>query len=320
MILSNEITNLFKRNRKCIINADLDGLLSGMILHKFLGWEIVGFSSCTGKPDDELWLYDATENLTECVFVDLPVYLKSYSTIDQHFIAFDKDSVEYYKESQNKVNPNIVRERVFKKEDGLSEYTMKYPFGTIHFIIAVLENMGIIDNNYSFNFEKQLNGFDLADLILRADRVIGNTVSYTNNCIDWLSWLIDIGGKNTNRLFDKVKNELLVRKMNELCVEDKMKQLGCKGKDGDCSNLLRGKDYSSLKNYFDYLADAMDLEPIPVKEIKDFGRLNGKRFEVNDKNLDFLKEESLKDNVFSFAFVTMRTLSITYIEGVDDNE
>lgn len=319
-MLSNEITNLFIRNRKCIINADLDGLLSGMILHKFLGWDIVGFSSCSGKPDDELWLYDIKEDLKDCVFVDLPVYLNTYSTIDQHFIAFDKDSINTYKKSENKVNPNIIRGKVFKKEDGSSEYTAKYPFGTIHFIIAVLENMGIIDASFSFDFQKKLDGFDLADLILRADRVIGNTVSYTDNCVDWLKWLINIGKKNTNSLFDLAQKELLSRKINESKVEEKMLQLGCKGRDGDCSNMLRNKDYDSLKQYFLYLSSAINMEPLPIKKIIDYGKLNGKRFEITKNNFDFLKKESLKENVFSFAFVTMRTLSVTYIEGVDKYE
>ena len=96
MELSNEVINIFKPKRKCIINADLDGLLSGMILQEFLEWEVVGFSSCCGKPDDELWLYNIEEDINDCVFVDLPVYIKEYSTIDQHFVAFDKDSIEKY--------------------------------------------------------------------------------------------------------------------------------------------------------------------------------------------------------------------------------
>ena len=320
MMLSNEITNLFVRNRKCIINADLDGLLSGMILHKFLGWDIVGFSSCSGQPDDELWLYNIKEDIEDCVFVDLPVYLRKYSTIDQHFIAFDKDSIEKYKHDNNKVNPNIMRERVFKRMDGRSEYTAKYPFGTIHFIIAVLENMGIIDDTFSFDFRKKLDDFDLADLILRADRVVGNTVFYTVNCLDWLKWLMAIGKNNTSLLFNMVQNELLHRKSNESKVELKMIQLGCKGKDGDCSNMLRNKDYESLKKYFNYLSYAMNMESIPVKEIIDFGKLSGMRYEINRNNFDFFKKESLKENVFSFAFVTMRTLSVTYIKGVDNNE
>lgn len=320
MKLNEEIINLFVKNKKCIINADLDGLLSGMILHKFLEWEIVGFSSCCGKPDDELWLYNTDENLKECVFVDLPVYLNDFSTIDQHFIAFDKESINTYKDNENKANPNIIRERVFKKEDGTSEYTMKYPFGTVHFIIAILENMGIIDENYSLDFRKMLDDFDLADLILRADRVIGNTSSYTANCLDWLRWLIDIGGKNTNTLFNIVQTELPNRILRERKVENKMKDLGCIGKDGDCSNLLRNKEYDLLKKYFNYLANAMNMEPIPISQIIDFGKLHGTRVSITKNNLNILKNESLKDDVFSFAFVTMQTLSITYIEGYELNE
>ena len=320
MELSNEVINIFKPKRKCIINADLDGLLSGMILQEFLEWEVVGFSSCCGKPDDELWLYNIEEDINDCVFVDLPVYIKEYSTIDQHFVAFDKDSIEKYNNDGNKANPNIIRDRVFSDEQGKNQYTMKYPFGTIHFIIAVLEKMGIISDNYTFNFEKKLGEFDLADLILRADRVIGNTASYTPNCIDWLSWLVELGGINTKRLFEKVKNELMIRKISETKVEQKMKELGCKGIDGDCSNLFRNKEYEQLSNFFQYLSDAINMNPIPLKEIYDFGKLTGKRYEVTNKNFDFLKEESMKKNMFSFAFVTMRSLSVTYIEGDDFNE
>lgn len=320
MKLSNDIVNIFKSKRKCIINADLDGLLSGMVLQEFLSWDVVGFSSCCGKSNDELWLFDIEEDISECVFVDLPVYFKGYSTIDQHFIAFDNEMIEKYNKDGNKLNPNIIRERVFLDENGKNQYTMKYPFGTIHFIIAVLEKMGIINDNYSFNFEKKLGEFDLADLILRADRVIGNAAAYTPNCIDWISWLVDLGGSNTKKLFDKVTNELMIRKVSESKVEQKMKELGCKGMDGDCSNLLRNKDYNSLRNYFNYLAEAIEMKPIPLKTINDFGKLNGKRYAVTNKNINFLKQETMKKNMFSFAFVTKKSLSVTYIDGVDFNE
>ena len=320
MIFSGERTSLFVKNKKCIINSDLDGLLSGMILHHFLDWKIVGFSSCSGKEDDNLWLFNRDEKLDECVFVDLPVYLKDYSTIDQHFIAFDHTFIESYENDENKINPNIIRKRVLKTNDGTSEYTLKYPFGTVHFILAILENMGIIHGNISFDFKKRIDDFYSSDLILRADRVIGNTKSYTENCVDWIEWLKKIGGKNTESLFNIVQNELLFGIVNEIKVESKMLQLGCKGKDGDCSNMLRNKDYESLNQYFNFLASAMDMEPIPVKELIDFGSLKGMRFEVNEDNFESLKKESLKSNVFSFAFVTKRMLSITYFLEVKDNE
>ena len=74
-IYNETLNNVFERNQKCIINTDLDGLISGMFLQEFLGWEIVGFSSCCGKRNDNLWLKEGVSNINECVFVDLPVII-----------------------------------------------------------------------------------------------------------------------------------------------------------------------------------------------------------------------------------------------------
>ena len=76
------IINIFTKNKKCIVNTDLDGILSGMLLQYFLNWEVVGFSSCCGKPTDELWLKDKNINLKECIFIDLPVCKNDYYVID----------------------------------------------------------------------------------------------------------------------------------------------------------------------------------------------------------------------------------------------
>ncbi len=96
-----------------------------------------------------------------------------------------------------------MRNRVFKDKYGNNQYTAKYPFGTVHFILAILENYKIIDESFNFDFNKKFENFDLVDLILRADRVIRNTYSYTQNCIDWSNWIIEIGGTNTKNLFEK---------------------------------------------------------------------------------------------------------------------
>lgn len=312
--IDENIRNLFKRDKKCIINADLDGVLSGMLLQKFLGWDVVGYSSCCGRANDELWIKDKTENIKDCIFVDLPVYVPSISVIDQHFVLIEKDSITEYNKSRNKINPNVIRERLFKDDSGRNQYTGKYPFGTVHFVLAVLENLGIVSDDYVINFKKKLGSFDLADLVLRADRVIGNTYQYTPNCFDWSDWIMSIGGKNTKALFDIVKTEYRDRKTTEQFVEEKLKSFGCAGSDGDCSNLFRSKDYTSIKNYFSYLSESLNIAPLPVFVVHDFGKLHGRRFEIYSNNLKFIKNETMKDNIFSFAFVMMRTLSVTYID------
>ena len=57
-ILNESIANIFTPNKKCIFNADIDGIIAGTLLQNFLNWEVVGYSFCCDKPDDELWLYD----------------------------------------------------------------------------------------------------------------------------------------------------------------------------------------------------------------------------------------------------------------------
>ncbi len=311
------IRNLFQENKKCIVNADLDGILSGMLLQRFLNWRVVGYSSCCGKPDDELWLFDTKEKIKDCIFVDLPVWVNDISTIDQHFVAFEKESVDDYFKKRNKINPNTIRGRVFKTNNGRCEYTGKYPFGTVHFVLAVLENLGKISKDFVFDFRKKLGSFDLADLVLRADRVIGNTAQYTPNCIDWCNWILDIGGHNTKSLFNIVKNEYRFRTNTEHAVEEKLKTFGCAGIDGDCSNLFRDKNYSALNNYLNYLSTCLGIEATPLLNFYNFGKLYGKRFFITSYNYDVVKNESMKDNVFSFAFVTMKSLSLTYIKEKD---
>ena len=310
-ILNESIGNIFTPNKKCIINADIDGIIAGILLQNFLNWEVVGYSSCCGKPDDELWLYDDNENLNDCIFVDLPVSIKNFSVIDQHFISINEEEVERYQSEGNKINPNVLRKRNFVNKD----YTAKYPFGTAHFVLAVLENLGYIPEGYIIDFFKKINDFDLADLVLRADRVIGNTNSYTPNCIDWAHWIESIGGVNTEVLFDVVIKEHQTRSVTEKNVEKTLLSFGCKGIDGDCSNLFRCKDYQRLFNYFSFLGSCLDMPPLPVFVVHEFGMLTGYRVYI-DYNTDFelLQADCNKDNVFSYAFVTMKALSMTLID------
>ena len=317
IVLSDVIKNLFVEDRHCIINADIDGVMAGMLLQKFLKWNVVGYSSCRGRFDDQLWIKTDVEDLSKCVFVDLPVSVSDFSVIDQHFVSLNNDSIKKYNDDANKVNPNVMRNKVFYNDDQQNQYTQKYPFGTTHFVLAILENLGYIKSDYVFNFSKKIEGFDLADLVLRADRVIGNTNSYTSNCLDWSDWIISLGGRNTEALFLVVKNEYGKIRGSEKLLEIKLISLGCKSNDGDCSNLIRLKDYKTLNEYFDFLSSALEIDKLPVNDYVDFNRLNGKRISVSRSNLKIIENECLKDDVFSFAFVSMRELSLTYIKEED---
>ena len=305
------LANLFVKNKKCIINTDLDGLLSGMLLQEFLNWEIVGFSSCCGKPDDNIWLKNDSININDCVFVDLPVSVNNIQVIDQHFVAFNNESISKYNNFKNKINPNVVRNRIYLNND----YTKKYPFGTVHFVLTVLEQLNIIPQNINFDFYKKLGNFDCADLILRADRVIGNTFTYTQTCIDWSNWIISFGKKRTEQLFNIVKNEYVNRHKSESFVENKLKSLGCQGLDGECSNLFRNNDLNKLKSYFDFLSLATNMKPIPIFDLFAYNKFVGERIEIKENNHDEINSVLQSPNTFSYAFVSKRILSITRIKG-----
>ncbi|MCM1404239.1 MAG: hypothetical protein NC133_01905 [Prevotella sp.] len=313
VILESVIKHHFTQNRKCVVNADLDGILSGMFLQHFLDWKVVGYSSCSGKYNDELWLRNPNESLEECVFIDLPVCQKSIPVIDQHFVAVDEQSVRDYYDDNNKINPNILRNKVLS-DNKINHYTEKYPFGTVHFVLACLENLGVIDQNIAIDWNKQLDKFDLADLICRADRVIRNTNDYNQNCVDWGNWLKGIGGINTNTLLDIVLNQYSNRVQNECDVEQKLLLLGCKGKDGDCSNLFREHNYLALKKYFNFLSKCFKMEAMPIWKFEEFAQLDGKRIKFNNNQLSYIKDCVQHPNVFSYAFVAKQMLSITYIK------
>ncbi len=313
--VENTVRNIFTENRKCIVNTDLDGLLSGMLLQAILHWEVVGFSSCQGKETDEVWLLGDRTDFTDCVFVDLPVALPAVSVIDQHFVSVNTDSVNAYIAMGNKINPNVMRGRVLKKAEGGSDYSGKYPFGTVHFVLAILERLNLIPEDFTFDFQKDLGDFDLADLFFRADRVIGNTNQYNPNCTDWAGWLMDLGGRYTQKLFETAIREYENRLVSEQRVENKVLRLGCGGKDGDCANLFRNGDNAQIEKYFAYLGSAVGLPPIPIGAYRPFAGIHGKRMDITRENEERWIQELGEEDVFSYAFVSKRILSIAHMRG-----
>ena len=336
---------IFVPNRKCITNADLDGILAGMLLQKFLNWEIVGYSYCAGKKEDTLWLKNKDENLEDCVFVDLPVCMQEYSVIDQHFVARNNTSIQKYNAHKNKVNPNIMRGRVLEKD---RDYNNKYPFGTAHFILAVLENLGKTDASFELDLSKKSPGcdFDLADLILRADGAIDNANKYPDNCKDWAEWLISIGGKNTEALFSIVKREAETeinrreavraeakaetdpgrkaeinariwhksetertgREKAQRKAEVKFAEIEKLGKDGGCEQIFREKDKERLKKYLDYLGTETGLPVLEAADFYEYGNLTGERYNIVREKCSGLKAG---EKYFSYAYVSKEDFSYT---------
>ena len=134
------LRELFEQNPNIVINSDIDGMLSGMILQKYYGCKVVGFSNSW----DCVWIDPQYENSTVDA-INKPVYIDLYVTnpdvvcIEQHIIGYDDAHNKRIAALQTKINPNIMREgRTFS-----GDYFHKYPFGTVHFLIALMEKEGV---------------------------------------------------------------------------------------------------------------------------------------------------------------------------------
>lgn len=173
-----------KQNNRIIINSDIDGVISGLLLTNFCSCEVVGFSNSA----DRVWLDTSKCNsIYDGVYVDMFVPNEGTITIDQHIVAINKEHLERIKINTNKINPNIYNPRFLLPN---SSYIKKYPFGTCHFIISTLCRHGI--NMSNICLRNPSGGLSFIDYLLRADDAMNTSLSrYKTNAQEWWNWLFD---------------------------------------------------------------------------------------------------------------------------------
>ena len=157
-------------NKSAVISPDVDGFLCGLIMSYYLNWEIIGFY------DGSKMLIGKSKDWRECIFLDMEIYQKDICSIGNHLLLYNKNQKpSTWEENFSQcINPNNLREF-----DKIHDFKRKYPFGTIHFLICLLEN---IVGNVKIS-EKAIG------IILFADGVFKSIMNYPENCIDWLNWL-----------------------------------------------------------------------------------------------------------------------------------
>ena len=180
-----KLTELFKINPNIIINTDIDGILSGIFLCHYCGCKVAGFSNSK----ETVWLREDVESVYSPVYIDMFVPRQDVWCIDQHIVSVSHTHHGKFISYGTKISPQLDRCRIFEKKD----YIYKYPFGSIHYIIAMLEKEGIkielpdlckmVDTNLDIR---------LGDLLMRADDAMKTTLNsnYMKNAGDWWSWLL----------------------------------------------------------------------------------------------------------------------------------
>lgn len=282
------LKELFETNKNIVINTDIDGILSGLILVKSLGCKIVGFTNSK----QYVWLNEENDDLYANVYVDMFVTDDRAICVDQHIVALDEEHQRKIHRTGTKYSPQIEGEKAFNSID----YSNKYPFGAVHYIIAKLESEGIEVELPPL--DTPIPGYNLkfGDLILRADDAMASTVyHYVQNARNWWNWLKSIAPNSENienliAYCNNVRQSILldlnadglrhtevqkkkaletgVGKIKGLTKKFFNEQFNCRTSDGGFSQILNenGDLLPNIKEYIDTIASLIGLTNLELPE------------------------------------------------------
>jgi hypothetical protein len=316
------LQQIFENNNKIVINSDIDGFLSGMLLRKYYNCEIVGFSNS----QDKIWLTEEIDDIYSPVYIDLYVNNPRTTCIEQHVLAYDDVELGIMRTYANKLNPIFERgNSTFKKG-----YYWKYPFGTVHYLLNLMEREGKsidlppLGTKKSIPLKNSEYQICPGQILLRADDAMLNTAKYSDNASQWWEWL------NPNKeyaVFNQIAEylEQYTDKDDAQKVEDEtddffIKGLGCDGKDGAFFNIAKANTQDSNNNeelnpaiyqYIKVINDLMQTNLfVPKHYICHEGRAIHK--DLTSKN----DISNYGDSLFSYAIIwgpnnTKEQLSLT---------
>lgn len=230
-----------KANTKnIVINTDIDGFLSGMLLQKYYGCKVVGFSNSR----ESIWLTPEIESIFDPVYIDIFINNQDTFCIDQHIVAYDDAHLNRLLKYGTKLNPNLnVQKRTYE-----TGFRKKYPFGTVHYLIALIEEEG---NKICFNDlskEYVVKGYDEVQykvcpgqIILRADDALYSSLGpYSINAKEWWEQLCSYNSPTIALLYEYLKkcNEDDNEKYKIEIGDFFRKGLWCDGSDGAFKNII----------------------------------------------------------------------------------
>jgi hypothetical protein len=309
--------NLLKRNNKIIVNTDIDGVLSAYVLCRYCGCEIVGFSN---SADCVWWRKDKISSIYDAVYVDMYVPRKDVLTIDQHIIAYDNKMLSVIESYGSKMNPNIDNPRTFLPN---GSYYVKYPFGTIHYILSKL---GKEDIDITYDLKKLVSDkygcyLNIADFILRADDAMTTSLNskYVNNAKKWWWWLKDESKMSnnivslTNYLNQCSTKTTDVYKKKEVIASYFKNEFCCDSPDGGFSRItdFNGFLYDKVVKYMSFFFTLLGGEESSVflngifDSRYELSKGNAKRIYMSQHYATELNESGTIDGeeVFSYGYV-----------------
>ena len=155
-----------------------------------------------------------------------------------------------------------------------SDYYHKYPFGTIHYLITLMEREGIHVELPDLGQLWNVKPFDpkfgmvktcAGQIILRADDALYSTLSpYRDNALDWWAWLDPKNEFDSIRCFRHFISICEIAKARQYKddIGTFFKALGCDGIDGAFKTVTdtSGKLLQKVKYYRDVVGKIVGLE------------------------------------------------------------
>ena len=289
------------RRKNIIVNTDLDGIFSALILHNYLNCEIAGFCNSAEK----VWIDSSKiSSVYDGVYIDMFVQRADVICIDQHITAIDEEHCRAISALGTKFNPNLDHPRFHIPS---TSYYLKYPFGTVHYIIACLERNGV-EVNLQFDHLIQPNLF-FKDLLLRADDTMQTTVEspYKKNARTWWDWLKDYShhGMTVTKLCDYLYSltEADVTKKKTETTYLLKNTYHSDSPDGGFKHICGTNGFlqDKVKNYIQFLStiSGLGVFDLCIKLETHVGTTN--RISLTSEQREKIK--GMKSNIFSYAFV-----------------
>ena len=159
-----------KKNQKCILSPDSDGLLCGLFMSHYLNWEIVGFYDgkvCVLK--DGISAYD-----DDVCFLDIEIYRVGIKSMGHHMLSVYNTAKpdDWNSKFKNCIQPNLLRG--YDKNN----FRLKYPLATIHMLIGILETEIDIKVEESAIFP-----------LIFVDGTYNVMFSYPENVLNWWDYM-----------------------------------------------------------------------------------------------------------------------------------
>ncbi|ODS40380.1 MAG: hypothetical protein A7315_08750 [Candidatus Altiarchaeales archaeon WOR_SM1_79] len=232
---------IVKKNAKCILSPDSDGLLCGLFMSHYLNWEVAGFY------DGKILILKDGLKANNCVFLDMEIYRENIRSLGHHIVLFNKKRVpENWNNFRNCIQPNNIRgydaySTVILNNKKRKNFSLKYPLASIHFLLGIVGSVKDIEIKKSAICP-----------LFYTDGTFKNLFNYPENCISWINFL---GGDNEKNALHKIfYNEHYLVSDLMLALSDFFKKLSDIGKNADKINMsnTKGEPVNLIKERGNY--------------------------------------------------------------------